>query len=73
VGRLVLLDERGLARVGEVDRSELDLDPAGEGVTFDGVQRGARHARRDALDVEQHSPGVVHGHRHGEGVLQLHD
>ena len=40
--------------------------------TLDGVQRRPGHARRDALDVEQHPPRVVHRHRDGEGVLQLH-
>ena len=69
---LVLLDEGGLALVGEVDRPELDLHPAGEVVPVDGVERGARHARGDPLDVEEHPPGLVDGHGHSERVLQLH-
>jgi hypothetical protein len=35
---LVLLDEGGLALVGQVDRAELDLDPAGEVVAGDRVR-----------------------------------
>jgi hypothetical protein len=73
LSRLVLLDERGLALVGQVDRAELDLDPAGEVVAVDRVECGTGHARRDPLDVEEHPPGLVDGHGHGERVLQLHD
>ena len=69
---LVLLDERRLALVGQVDRPELHLDPPGEVVAVDGVQRRPRHAGCDPLDVEEHPPRLVDGHRDGERVLQLH-
>ena len=65
-GGPVPLQEMTGAGVGHADRSDLHLDPAGEGVRCDTVDRCPGQARSDSLDVEQHTPRLLSGHRHGE-------
>jgi hypothetical protein len=70
---LVLVDDVGLALVGEANRPELDLDlgRTGEVVTVDRLDCGPRHAGTDELDVQQDLPGLVDGDRHGERVRKI--
>ena len=72
VGRLVQLDEGGLALVLGGDRADLDLHDAPVLVALDLLELGARKARSDALDVGEDLPGLVDRHAHVELVGQLH-
>ena len=56
---LVDLGERGRALVLRGDRADLHLHDAAVLVAVDLLQLRAGQARRDALDVEQHLPGLV--------------
>src|SRR3954463_1565002 len=69
---VVLGEELGLAVVRHGDRADLHLDRAREVVAVDRGQRGAGHARCDALHVEQHLPRLVDGDGNGELVLEVH-
>ena len=71
VGRVVALDEVGLALERSRDRTELDLHDAAEHVAFDLLQLGAGHARGDALDVGEHGPGLIDRPMHREFVQKF--
>ena len=66
-----LLDPDGPA-VPAGDRPELDRHRAGVLPAVPAVERGARQARRDPLQVQQHRPRRLHRRGHREGVLQPH-
>src|SRR5207245_4223074 len=69
---VVTLLERRRALVLGGDRSDLDLHDAAVLVALHFLQLGARHARRDALEVGEHGPGLIDRHAHREIVRQLH-
>ena len=69
---LVLLGELGGPGVGHLDRTDLDLDPALDGLAVERLDGRAGHAGRDPLDVEQHVPRLPDRDRHRELVLELH-
>ena len=71
-GRFVDLGQLGRALVLRGDRPDLDLHDAAVVVAFDLLQFGARQAGRDALDVEQHLPGLVERTVHSEVVADFH-
>ena len=64
--------KRACARVGHLDRADLDLDLARDDLTIEGVDGGAGHAGRHLLDVQQGLPGLLRGNRDDERVLQIH-
>ena len=68
--RLVDLGERRRALVLRGDRPDLHLHDAAVLVALDLLQLRAGQARRDALDVEQHLPGVVDRRAHSEAVVR---
>src|SRR3954468_14263643 len=71
--RLVALRDLHLAAVGHGHRADLILDHVLVGVVSDPLERlGARHGRRDALDVEQRRPHALDRRVDGELVLEAH-
>src|SRR5437588_225247 len=68
---LLELDDAGES---QGDRPEPHADLALVAVLVEHLgQLGARHARCDAFDVEQHLPGLGGRQRHFERVVEFHD
>src|SRR5262249_22076807 len=69
---LVGLDDARRALVLGGDGPDLDLDDAPELVALDLLELRPGHARRDALDVAQHVPGLLEGDLHPDLFFDLH-
>ncbi len=72
VRALVRLDDARRTLVLRSDRPHLDLDDAAVLVALDLLELRTGHARRDALDVEQHLPRLVDRYVDAELILDLH-